>query len=483
MKYNVLREKWIPMSDGRKYGLLECLEHAHELERISCTSPLETYALHRLLCVFVMDALQLPNKASRMALLKQGHFDMSIFEAYIKMCEEKGVSFDLFDDKRPFMQAEYNPHFDKEKSVSAMLLNVPHGNNHIFFEHKYENEHRLAIDDAFRSMLALFTFCPKGGRGYFLSVNGAPCLYAVILGSSLFDTLLNNIISIKEAGNLPYGLPCWRDMTMRVPKEKEESIELLKGMTWQPRKVNLISTPDGFVEKIFFTSARKPPSDERWRDPHVPYRMNKDGTYSPIVPQEGRSLWRDLGGMTVSKEERFGRRPQVIASLQSDSSKYKIAVTGLITNGNAKLIDVVYEEAVLPYKVLNVIEYGEEFRDALQFVEDIYTIILNEGVKKKLGIKKGNKKNNKTIVTDAINGFLATAKDYLLGTYLKALIDCNSDEEFVHQRNCLKQWLRKQLTRTLDQLLVRIGIDGHNLQRISEFKENVLSNFDKLRSL
>ena len=483
MKYNILTEKWIPMSDGQKYALLECLEHAHELERISCSSPLETYALHRFLCAFVMDALQLPNKAARMALLKQGRFEMSIFESYIKMCEEEGVSFDLFDAKRPFMQAEYNPQFDKDtKNVSCMLLNVPSGTNHIFFEHKHEDEHRLTIDDAFRSMLALFAFCPAGGAGYSKSVNGEPCLYAVVLGDSLFDTLLNNIISIKEAGNLPYGLPCWRDMTTRIPKEEIASIELLQGLTWQPRRVNLISTPDGLVEKIFFTTGRKTPSSPLWRDPHVPYQK-KDGAYFPILPKKGRSLWRDLGGMTLSKEDRFGRQPQVIAALQSNSSIYKIAVTGLITNGNAKLIDVMYEEAVLPYKVLNVMEYGEEFRHALQFVEDIYTIILNESVKKKLIIKKGTKRTIKTIVTDAINEFFATTKDYLLGTYLKALIVCDSDEEFVQQRVLLEQWLRKELTNTIDQLLLRLGIDGHNLQRISEFKENVLHNFNKkLRS-
>ena len=32
MSYNVLREPWIPMSDGHKYSLWDCLEHAHEMD-------------------------------------------------------------------------------------------------------------------------------------------------------------------------------------------------------------------------------------------------------------------------------------------------------------------------------------------------------------------------------------------------------------------------------------------------------------------
>ena len=70
MSYNILLEKWIPMSDGQKYSMRECLMHAHELDRISCVSPLDTYVVHRFICAFVMDALQLPNKSARMKLLE-----------------------------------------------------------------------------------------------------------------------------------------------------------------------------------------------------------------------------------------------------------------------------------------------------------------------------------------------------------------------------------------------------------------------------
>ena len=136
MSYNVLREPWIPMSDGHKYSLWDCLEHAHEMERISCASPLETYAVHRFLCAFVMDALQLPNKRARLLLLKQGRFDMAVFDAYVGLCEQEDVSFDLFDKNRPFMQAGYNPKFDlTTKPVAALASELPSGNNHIFLEH------------------------------------------------------------------------------------------------------------------------------------------------------------------------------------------------------------------------------------------------------------------------------------------------------------------------------------------------------------
>ena len=57
MNYNILTEPFIPISDGRYVSLLFCLEHAHELQRISCSTPLETYAAYRFLCAFHLSYL------------------------------------------------------------------------------------------------------------------------------------------------------------------------------------------------------------------------------------------------------------------------------------------------------------------------------------------------------------------------------------------------------------------------------------------
>ena len=58
-------------------------------------------------------------------------------------------------------------------------------------------------------LLASYLFCTATVQGYPSSVNNAPCLYVLIHGDNLFETLVLSTFSIKEAGNLPYGLPAW----------------------------------------------------------------------------------------------------------------------------------------------------------------------------------------------------------------------------------------------------------------------------------
>ena len=97
--FNVLYEPWIPMTNGETRSLMSALEDAGSLEGVQCESATETFAVYRLMIAFVMDALSLPLRDERMDLLKQGQFDMAVFQAYIEKCEQEGASFDLFDEK------------------------------------------------------------------------------------------------------------------------------------------------------------------------------------------------------------------------------------------------------------------------------------------------------------------------------------------------------------------------------------------------
>lgn len=483
MSYNILYEKWIPVSDGQMYSLWECLEQAHHLERISCTSPLETYAVHRFLCTFVMDALQLPNKKARMELLRQGRFDMAIFEAYVRQCEAEGASFDLFDEKRPFMQAGYDPKQDKEqKPVAVMLLSVPSGSNHIFLDHRTEGAHKIRNDEFLRNLLALYTFCPAGGAGYPKSVNGTPCLYMTVLCNTLFETIIKNIISQKEAGNLHYGKPCWRDATRRIMKEESSSCDLLEGMTWQPRRITAIRAESGGVAQVYYTSGRMRPTSLLWRDPHVAYSADKD-SYKPLLPQSGRALWRDLGAIVATMDEGIGKRPLVVEALRDDDCiRNNVVITGLITDGNAKLYEIVQENVLIPNVVFASPEYGEEFCYALDFVEKVYRILIDEAVTSKLAKKdKKGKIHVKEAVMDATKSFLASVRDYLMEQYAENISRCETDEAFVQQREELFIAIRDRIGQLFDQLVLRMGFDAQKIVVMSVFKTNVMKRYAKER--
>lgn len=471
MSYNVLREPWIPIADGRKYSLWDCLEHAHELERISCVSPLATYAVHRFLCAFIMDALQLPNKSARLALLKQGCFDMKVFEAYISMCEQEGVSFDLFDKKRPFMQASYNPKYDLQtKPVAVVASELPSGNNHIFLEHKLANEHCLSADKAFLSLLSGYVFCTAAAQGYPSSVNNTPCLYVIVHGDNLFETLILGCISKKEAGNLLYGKAAWRNQTEVVPKTEFAIIDLLQGLTWQPRRVTLLANKDETVERVYFVQGNNFKGNQLWRDPHVPYRLLKDGSYNPMKPSSGRSLWRDLGGLAVSKENRFGRQPQVIASLPENWQLCKVSVIGLITD-QATLVDTVHEEMLIPSIILNDEDKGDMLHRDLDYVEEVHRLI---------GRALGNKFPS-TFRDDLQNHFLATIKSFMFDTYFDSLGQCESDENFLALQQLIEELMFQSLKAMFSKLSLRLGFDAKNIILQSEVQKEILNGYYKLR--
>ncbi|MEA5145568.1 MAG: type I-E CRISPR-associated protein Cse1/CasA, partial [Candidatus Limiplasma sp.] len=129
MPFDVLTDPWIPVDTGEELSLLDTLTRAHKLKAISAASPLDTYATYRLVIAFLMDALQMPHRDARLDVLARGRFDMAVIEAYVARCRAEGVSFDLFDKERPFMQAAYDPQYDREtKPVSELVHALPTGN-------------------------------------------------------------------------------------------------------------------------------------------------------------------------------------------------------------------------------------------------------------------------------------------------------------------------------------------------------------------
>lgn len=471
MSYSVLQEKWIPMSDGRKYSLWECLEHAHELERISCASPLETYAVHRFLCAFVMDALQLSNKRERLSLLQKGRFDMNVFQAYVNLCEQEGVNFDLFDEKRPFMQSGYNQKYDlATKPVAIVASELPSGNNHIFLEHRLADDHCLPVDVALRSMLSGYVFCTAAAQGYPSSVNNTPCLYVIIHGTTLFETLVLSSISKKEAGNLAYGKVAWREERDIVPKEEFATIDLLQGMTWQPRRVTLLKGETDCIRRVYFSQGRSFKGNQLWRDPHVPYRLLKDGSYNSIKPQSGRSLWRDLGGLAVSKENRFGRQPQIIAALPEEWPLCRVSVTGLITN-NATLVDTVHEEMLIPTTILNDEDRGDTLHRDLDFVEAVCRLIG----------RTLSEKFPASFCDDLQNNFLADVKGFVFGTYLDKLSQCENDEDFMKLQALVEEQVLRCLQSMFGHLSLRMGFDAKNIILQSVIQKQILNGYYKLR--
>ena len=100
------------------------------------------------------------------------------------MCQDERVTFNLFDEERPFLQTAYRGKWDqKPKPVTILDYTAPNGNNHIHFDHR-RDQSAYTPGKALRMMLTAQIFCTAGVQGYPSNVNGAPPWFALIRGGS-----------------------------------------------------------------------------------------------------------------------------------------------------------------------------------------------------------------------------------------------------------------------------------------------------------
>lgn len=298
--FNVLDAPWIPVVslDGTKelLGIRETLRRSTELKEISVVSPLEEFSVYRFLSVFLMDALRPKRTSAIRNLLKRGYFDMEQIEDYISLCEGEGVSFDLFDEKRPFMQSTYVKAWDKEpKPVSAIDCFLPSGNNHLHFEHGRAEEKTISVNQAARLLMAIQQFCTAGAQGYPSGVNASPPYFGVVKSKNLFETLVYTLLPIQSI-EIPFDEPpvIWRSGDPVEPKKAVGQTSWLRGMLFPARRVSLIPPEDDeMVTGIYLSQGENFVNKETWTDPFVTYRIQDTGRF-PLRPKGEKPVWRSM---------------------------------------------------------------------------------------------------------------------------------------------------------------------------------------------
>lgn len=380
MKYDVLTQPWIAVQTlsgtSENVGMMRFFENAHSYKEIVYDSPLEVYAVQRMLIAFLMDAYSLERSRDRKNLLQSGRFDMQIIEKYIEKCRTEGVTFDLFDEKRPFMQAAFDPELDegKIKPAANLFHSVPHGNNHIHFDHLVESEHTYSADKCFRGLLAAQLFAVHMTQDYPSSVNDTPCYYVLIDGSNLFERMVLNMLSKAECTSMVWNDPpvAWRDTSKIVPKSEYADVSVLSGMTWQPRRVTFIPDNDGTVHDVYWQQGRSFHPNGRWKDPHVSFKIGKKGAYT-LKPEAGRDLWRDVGAFVLSQDDKDCVPATVIKSMANIYPSDGIAVLLFygVKTSNAKIEGWNSDSLNIPIEVMQSWEKGDRLRNDMLFIEEV----------------------------------------------------------------------------------------------------------------
>ena len=298
VKFDVLDQGWIPVihRDGSRklLGIRQTIEQAHELIEISDQSPLIEYSLYRFLGVFLMDALRPEEEEDIEQLLDAGRFDRERIEAYIALCMSEGVSFDLFDPERPFLQSKYNSELDgKEKPVATLDLSLPSGNNHTHFAHSVPTE--VKPGKAAAQILSTYLFCAAiGAKGYPSGPYGAPPYFSVIKGKNLFETLVALMLPIDSI-SLAFDQPpvLWRSKTEVQKSGSVGSTSWLRGALFPTRRITLIPNEAGdMVRAVYFSQGENFENKAAWRDSYTTYHV-RNNTLCPLRPEGRTPAWRN----------------------------------------------------------------------------------------------------------------------------------------------------------------------------------------------
>lgn len=218
--FNVLTEDWVPVirrnGSRAELGILPCLEQAPELREIRDPSPIIEFGLYRILVAFVLDALVLAGKRPEdaidlRALIQAGRFDMDLLRKYADSC---GDVFDLFHAERPFLQCPL-PNA-QSKPLAAMSPAAPSGTNAWHWHHEHESGMIATAPEAAKLLTTIAPFMTAGGAGLSPSINGAPAIYSLPMGASVFETIALNLPTRRN--EIGQGTVAWRNT--RVPGEE-----------------------------------------------------------------------------------------------------------------------------------------------------------------------------------------------------------------------------------------------------------------------
>ncbi|MBI2865506.1 MAG: type I-E CRISPR-associated protein Cse1/CasA [Chloroflexi bacterium] len=350
--FSVLNEPWIPVvhRNGARVelGILACLEQAPDLREIRDPAPIVEFGLYRLLVAFVLDALVLAGRRpghplELKGMIEDGRFDSHLIQNYVEEC---GDVFDLFHPERPFLQTKMKK--ANTKPLAGMFPAAPSGSTASHWHHEHENDLKVSVQVAARLLTTIAPFMTSGGRTFSPSINGAPAIYALPMGISLFETIVLNI-PLRADQDSGDGGAAWR--SKRSVGQDRTQATTVEALTWRPRQIQLV--PDiGDGNSVCVREMKFEKGDSTrlaWTDASLAYRYATEKV-TPIRMRENRPLWRDAGPLMLLDDRQLGhdagrvsfRRPDVVEqafSIIDAGDSLAIRVYGMRTDMKMKVFE------------------------------------------------------------------------------------------------------------------------------------------------
>ena len=229
---NIYTEPWIDANliNGHKerLSIRDCFVRAKEIYSLFIEDA--QYALDNTvpytMLTLILARTFMPGQDEKLEMLKEDGFDIESIDDYILSCEQKGISFDVFDEINPFLQdAKYQTRQDKKpktQTVGRLEPFMVSGNNTVFYHSRDFNTNGKPVQDTLRmtppqyiaSVARNYMYHNSSGNSCGTGYSPAnPPLHCIIHGRNLYETL---ILSIPK--NL-CGVPLWeRKYDMTVPE-------------------------------------------------------------------------------------------------------------------------------------------------------------------------------------------------------------------------------------------------------------------------
>ncbi len=312
--WNVLSSPWLEAMDlqarPRRLSVLDALRSATKLHQIVAASPLDLFAGYRFLVTLLYWKSPL---CGGVANLREALLNETVPTELIDALEGEVARFNLLDSKQPFMQ-DNSVRDAKRLPPSSLFAEMASGTNVAHFHHGDDEASCLCLRCATLGLLRLVPWTQSGGAGKQPSLHGAPPIAAIAMGTSLCQTLGLNLVPPTVA----LGKPQWTGQF--TPTDATRGIQLLEGLTWNPRRVHLgaAEAPKPCcncgasylptVGPIVFQGnpACKQDGDraDAWRDPSAFYKQDDHRT----VKSSKEATAATASDLQRLHEQRFGKR-------------------------------------------------------------------------------------------------------------------------------------------------------------------------------
>lgn len=401
-RYNLLYEPWIKVMDQRltvsELSLIDVLRNSHKIKALAGDTPLQNFAVERLLLAIAITIFYKYDENGKYALLnddeecdfdeseeveelvmsrwssyyKLGKFPDGIVEEYLKQFEDR---FWLFHPETPFYQVPSSvlindKKYGTEYSTKCMLGNIKESNNEYTKYHfsmaSGKNLEDISDAELARWLVHLMSYSVNIKKPTGIGKGRLGCLGSIkVEGNNLFNELMLNLVPINING---LNIALWGEPKPTWEKElnKTSGVEisppnnLPELYTIQSRKI-VLNQEDGIYKGGYvmgggeYYSLKDDPVEQM-----TLWKKNKDNQIEPKTHELFVQSWREFDPLVGVRDS--VKKPGLVCWIEKileQNRKFLPSLVTFVFNGmhydsnGSSYVNYTWDKISLSSEVLN----------------------------------------------------------------------------------------------------------------------------------